>query len=247
MRIFGVSLRYLLIPLLIGLAMVAIVRRADIAAAARSVTTSLTVSKMSTPTPAAQRVAPAVVQVPVAPEPSPRPDIPTSYGIYALADGKLYELEPLIGRVPDARVAISAAISKPSATVVPDGRLKFIVYRRDSANSAPDQVEVRLIARVTQAITFDPTGKPTTAAAEDSWVIRNVSIPYRTAPMKGNAEMYEILPKDADAELSPGRYGLVVKGQAFDFTVDGKVSDKRQCLERLAAANGTFYSECQKL
>jgi hypothetical protein len=58
--------------------------------------------------------------------------------------------------------------------------------------------------------------------------------------------MYEVKSKDPDASLSPGRYALVVKSQAYDFTVAGTVTDDRQCLTRLAAANGTFYSACQK-
>jgi hypothetical protein len=57
--------------------------------------------------------------------------------------------------------------------------------------------------------------------------------------------MYEVRAREPDSELSAGRYALVVRGQAFDFTVDGRVTDKAQCLERLAAANGVFYSECQ--
>jgi len=46
--------------------------------------------------------------------------------------------------------------------------------------------------------------------------------------------------------LPPGRYVLVLKGQAYDFSVAGLVTDPRQCLERLAATNGQFYSECRK-
>jgi hypothetical protein len=46
--------------------------------------------------------------------------------------------------------------------------------------------------------------------------------------------------------LPPGRYALVLKGLAYDFTVAGTVNDPRQCLERLVATNGRFYSECKK-
>jgi hypothetical protein len=38
----------------------------------------------------------------------------------------------------------------------------------------------------------------------------------------------------------------VLKGFAYDFTVAGSVTDPRQCLERLVATNGRFYSECKK-
>jgi len=46
--------------------------------------------------------------------------------------------------------------------------------------------------------------------------------------------------------VAPGRYALVLKGQAYDFNVAGQITDPKQCLERMAATNGQFYSECQK-
>jgi hypothetical protein len=180
--------------------------------------------------------------------PKPDPLLPSSYGIYAVSGGKLYELEPLQGRAPDIRIAVSAAITTPSQTLLPDGNIRFIVFRRDPAGGAPDQAEVRIIARVEQAMTFDPAGKPILAKTEPDWVIRNVvAFPYRTAPIKGNPEMYELQAKDANGDLPPGRYALILKAQSYDFTVAGTVTDKRQCLAKLSAANGVFYSECQKL
>jgi hypothetical protein len=174
------------------------------------------------------------------------PLVPTTFGIYAVAAGRLFELEPLQIRAPDIRVAVSAAIITPSRTLLPDGNIKFIVFRRESAGTAPDQVDVRVVAGIEQAMTFDSSGKPVVSKTEETWVIRNISIPYRTAPVKDNLEMYEVQSRDANAELVPGRYALVIKGQAFDFTIAGDVTDTRQCLERVTAANGTFYSPCQK-
>lgn len=184
-----------------------------------------------------------------APRPAPKrsPLVPTAYGIYAVSGEKLYELELLAGRAPDIRVAISAAITTPSRTVLPDGHLKFVVYRRDSASSAADRAEVRVIAKVVRAVSFDESGKAVVAAASDTWVIRNISIPYRTSPSKDDPDMYEVQSEDPDQALPPGRYALILRGQSYDFTVDGTVTDPRQCLERLAATNGQFYSECKKL
>jgi hypothetical protein len=71
-------------------------------------------------------------------------------------------------------------------------------------------------------------------------------MPYRTAPKKDNPEMYEVRSENPEAPLPPGRYALVLKGLAYDFTVAGPVTDPRQCLERLVATNGRFYSECKK-
>ena len=58
--------------------------------------------------------------------------------------------------------------------------------------------------------------------------------------------MLLVQPKDADFTLPAGRYVLALKNQGYDFTVAGKMTHPSQCLERTDAANGTFYSDCQK-
>ena len=172
------------------------------------------------------------------------PLLPKTFGIYAISGNRLFELEPLPGRVPDQRVAMSAAITSPSRTMLPDGKIRFIVYRRDSVSSAADRAEVRVVATVKSAMTFDSAGKPKVAATQDSWVIRNVAFGYRVAPVKDNADMYEVRHEDEQFALRPGRYAVVIKGAAYDFTVAGKIADRDHCLERIEAANGAFYSPC---
>ena len=172
--------------------------------------------------------------------------LPTTFGVYAVSDGKLYPLELLPGRAPNPRVAISPAISTPSRTMLPDQHIKFIVFRRDSATNALDRAEVRLIAKITQPMKFDPAGKPIITKADDSWVIRNIFYPYQTAPLKGQPDMYEVLGEDVDKPLEPGRYALILKGEAYDFSIAGEITDSRQCLESVAAVNGAFYAECPK-
>jgi hypothetical protein len=167
------------------------------------------------------------------------------FGIYAVNDDKLYELDSLPGRAPDARVAISALITSHSRTTLPDGHLTFIVYRRDSATNAADRAEVRLIARIKRE-TIYKDGRPVVTSVDDNWVMRNISIPYRTAPKKDNPDMYEVRGENPDIPLAPGRYALVLKGLAYDFSIAGPVTDPQQCLERLVADNGQFYSECTK-
>jgi hypothetical protein len=178
--------------------------------------------------------------------PATDPLTPTMYGIYAVSGDKLFELDLLPGRAPDIRVAISPAIITPSRTTLPDGHVKFIVYRRDSATYAADRAEIRVIAKVGREMNFDPSGKPVVNKIDDSWVIRNISTPLRTAPKRDNPDMYEIFSETPDTALTPGRYALVLKGQSYDFNVAGSITDPKQCLERMAATNGQFYSECQK-
>jgi hypothetical protein len=190
------------------------------------------------------KVTPEQAQAQAAPPDDPL--LPKSYGVYAVSNGKLFPLELLPGRAPDARVAVSAAIPTPSKTVIPDPHIRFIVFRRDSATNALDHAEVRVIAKVAQAMSFDPNGKPIIAKGVDSWVIRNISIPYQTGPVPGHSDMYEVLGGDSDKVLEPGRYALILKNEVYDFTIAGEIKDSRHCLESVAAVNGSFYSECGK-
>src|ERR1700681_4193928 len=89
---------------------------------------------------------------------SPFP-LPTDYGVYALNDAKLSELNLLQEQVPDKRIAMSTPINQPSRTTLPDGKARFVVFRRDLVGSAPDRIEGRVVARVVRALTFDAKGK----------------------------------------------------------------------------------------
>ena len=244
---FTAPWRYLAVLALVAVVGFAIQQRANLAAMLRhnagpEVVVSKTVSK---PVQAASEPA-SPVQPDAAPAAGPS-TVPTTFGVYAVSDGKLFKLEMLPGRAPDLRVAISAAISTPSKTTLPDRHIRFIVFRRDSVTNALERAEVRIVAKIAQAMKFDAAGKPVSTKIEDSnWVIRNISFPYRTAPLKGQPDMYEVLGEDADKPLEPGRYALILKGEAYDFSVAGEIGDSRQCLESMAAANGAFYTECQK-
>jgi hypothetical protein len=127
---------------------------------------------------------------------------------------------------------------------LPDGKARFIVFRRDLVGNAPDRVEIRVVARVARAISFDAKGRPNIASISDSWNIRNVSHEFRVRPVAGNPEMLLIQSDKPDFVLPAGRYVLVLKDQGYDFTVAGKVAEPAQCLERTDAVNGSFYSEC---
>ena len=172
--------------------------------------------------------------------------LPSVYGVYAVSGGQLIELEPLVGRVPD-KVFMTSPISTPSRIRLADGRIGFIVFRRDVANSPPDRIAVRVIAKIKQSLKFARTGKAETSRLDDVWTVRNISYDFRVAPIRANPEMLLLRPENPEFEFAPGRYALVVKGQAYDFTVAGEITETAQCLERTEAANGTFYSECRTL
>lgn len=172
--------------------------------------------------------------------------LPTDYGVYAVSNAKLSELHVLSEQVPDRRVAMSTPLSEPSRTTLPDGKAKFVVFRRDLAGSAPDRIDVRVVAQVMRAMRFDAKGKPNFSPVSDAWNIRNLSYEFRVRPIAGNPEMLLIQAENPDFTLPAGRYALALRSEGYDFTVAGKVTDPWQCLERTDAANGTFYSDCQK-
>jgi hypothetical protein len=171
--------------------------------------------------------------------------LPSVYGIYAVSNGELYELEALPGRVPDPRVFMSTPVKTPSRAMLPDGRIAFILFRRDMTMNAPDRVAVRVIAKVMRGMTFNTAGRASTTSLDDQWAIRSTSYDLRVAPLSDNPEMLLLRLENTDFVFPAGRYGLVLKGQAFDFSVVGPITEPAQCLERVAAANGTFYSECR--
>jgi hypothetical protein len=170
---------------------------------------------------------------------------PTDYGVYAVNDGSLIELQLLPGRPPDMRVAVSAAFKIPRQASIPNGHPKFIVFRRDVVSNIPDRAEVRIVAKIAREFTPEASGtKP--AEGDDMWVIRNISLPYRSSPIADNAEMYELRSEDPASELSPGHYALVLKNQSYAFSIEGKIANPKHCIERIVATNGTFYSDCKK-
>ncbi len=180
---------------------------------------------------------------PTPPPAKPAPLRPTDYGVYAVSNDALIGLSPLPGRPPDIRVAVSAAIMAPSHTILPNGHPKFIVFRRDLASTITDRAEVRIVAKIAREFSASVINKK---PADDTWVMRNISIPFRLSPVNDNPEMFELHSEDPALELTPGRYALVLKTQAYDFSVEGEPVDPKHCIERIITTNGTFYSDCKK-
>ena len=167
---------------------------------------------------------------------------PADYGVYAISNDALFDLSLLPGRPPDIRIAVSPPLTTPSRTILPNGHLRFIVFSRDLASSITDRPEVRIIAKVAREFSAEASGKK---LADNAWVIRNISFPLRSSPVSDNPEMIELHSEDAALELTPGRYALVLKTLAYDFSVEGHVVDPRQCIERIVGSTGIFYSDCK--
>jgi hypothetical protein len=192
-----------------------------------------------------QPIKAASAPLPTPPPAKPAPLRPTEYGVYAVNDGSLTELQLLPGRPPDIRVAVSAAFKIPRQASISNGHPKFIVFRRDVLSSIQERAEVRIVAKIAREFTPEASGtKP--AEGDDMWVIRNISLPYRSSPIADNAEMYELRSEDPALELSPGHYALVLKNQSYAFSIEGEITNPKHCIERIVATNGTFYSDCRK-
>jgi hypothetical protein len=173
--------------------------------------------------------------------------LPDSYGLYAVNGGQLTHLESMHIRIPDPRIAFAGLIIKPSSVTLPDGRLSFVAYQRDLATSAPDTASVRIIAQVARVLSFGTAGVPKITPLEDTWAMRAVSFDLKVAPVSENREMMQLRLADANFSLSPGRYMLVFNNQAYDFAVEGAVTDLAHCLERTETQNGSVYTQCREL
>src|SRR3984893_9931707 len=184
------------------------------------------------------------VDEPVATPQSSGLPLPSSYGVYAISQGSLHELGSLAFKAPDPRIKVSAEITKPSSTILPDGKIVFVVFRRELLSGSPQKATVRGIARVARTMTFDG-GKATSTELQNSWRMRGNSYDFNVMPVSENREMVAIPPDTADLVLPAGRYALVFGGLAYDFTVDGLVVDRAQCLENVMAVNGQVYTECR--
>ncbi|HEV2157202.1 hypothetical protein [Bradyrhizobium sp.] len=232
------------ILLAVGAVILIVSQRDNIAALRRQIASQASEIAQVAPRPETTIAVAKPEMVPSVPPPPTRV-LPSDYGIYALIDDKsLAELTAIAVMAPDMRIAISPEFKKPDKPHLPNGRVKFIVFRRDISNVIPERVEVRVVAKVKEFST-DAAAKAT-GGGDDVGVIRNFTYPLRISPIPGKAEMYELHSGDSELELAPGHYVLSLGSQAYYFQVDGEITDPRQCLERVAAGNGRFYAPCRK-
>jgi hypothetical protein len=169
--------------------------------------------------------------------------LPSSFGIYVLSNNQLTELEPLPISIPDARIALSAEIDKPSATTIADDKPAFILFRRDLLNNVPQKIMLRVIARMARE-TKIVGGKAETSNIDGAWRIRNISRELKISPIPGQREMV-IARLDGDVSLAAGRYALVLNRTGYDFTVNGSVQSPEGCLEKFETASGSLFNQCR--
>jgi hypothetical protein len=179
---------------------------------------------------AASEASPAVS----APPPAKRRPMPATYGAFAVVGENFVELEPVGIRPPDIRVAVSTQLKLPERAALKTTTPTFMVYERFPPSVA--RAEARVMAKIFRVFGGDN--------AEPTWVIRNMSTPFRVVMDSERTDVLMVSP-NADVELKPGRYALVVGTNAYDFTIAGTADSATHCLEQIVATNGTFYSPCK--
>jgi hypothetical protein len=172
---------------------------------------------------------------------------PTAYGVYAIDENQLMALEQVQGTPVDPRTRSQLKITQPGRTVISGPTPKFVVYRRGLASSAPDNVKVRVAARIAHSMVFDSNGKPVITTPETPiWLIRNdQGYELRVSPVPDNAEMIELRSENPDFSYPPGRYELMLGEQTFDFVIAGEVLEPAHCVEGVATGRGPIFYECR--
>ena len=169
---------------------------------------------------------------------------PAVYGVYAVHDGRLIELNPAATAPVDPRLKTVFQITQPSVTRLATGMLKFVVYRRDLIVGAPEKVSVRVVATLARAIKFDGAGTLVTVPQRETWVIRSSGYDFRVLPVSDDREMIIVRPEDPEFAIPPGRYALMLNGQPYDFVVEGLVTDPAHCVESAPTARGPIFYDC---
>ena len=104
-----------------------------------------------------------------------------------------------------------------------------------------------MIAKIARAMTFSPGASVNTAQVDDEWTIRNASYELRVAPVSENPDMLMFQSEDPEFVFPSGRYALVLKSQAFDFTVAGPITEPTQSLSEPKQRMARFIQESKAL
>jgi hypothetical protein len=173
---------------------------------------------------------------------------PTSYGVYAISDDRLIELEQVQATSVGPRAENQFQIVRPGRSVIDHGTLAFVVFHRDFVSNAPEKVPLRIAARVARSMNFDSSGRAVmTTPVTETWIVRDQGYNLRVSPLRENAEMVMLRSEQTGFSFPSGRYELILGGQAYDFVVAGEVTDPAHCVEGVATVRGLAFYECKPL
>jgi hypothetical protein len=184
--------------------------------------------------------------VAAAAEPAPAFPLPDAYGVYAVRDNQLIALEQVQATPVDPRTPNQLEITRPGRIVSATSKLAFLVFRRDLISNAPEKVSVHIAARIAHSMNFDSAGQAVvTTPKTDTWLIRDKGYELRAQPLRGSAEMIMLRPENPEFSFPPGRYELMLDGQAYDFVIAGEVTDPAHCVEGVVTVRGPDFYECK--
>jgi hypothetical protein len=172
--------------------------------------------------------------------------LPDAYGVYAVRDNQLIALEQIQATPVDPRTPNQLEITRPGRIVSATSKLAFLVFRRDLVSNAPEKVSVHIAARIAHSMNVDSAGQAVvTAPKTDTWLIRDKGYELRASPLRGNAEMVMLRTENPEFSFPPGRYELMLDGQAYDFVIAGEVTDPAHCVEGVVTFRGPDFYECK--
>ena len=138
---------------------------------------------------------------PAASAPFPQP---SSYGVYAITNNALIELQRAAAAPANPRSGNPLQIVTPSRTTIAAPGLTFVVYQRDLAARAPELVKVRIAARLSQSMNYDSRGRAVvTKPPVATWIIRDQGYDLRASSVRGSADMLVLRPVNTESSSRP--------------------------------------------
>ena len=166
--------------------------------------------------------------------------LPEFFGVYALYNGKLVELQSH----PQSQYAISGmtvmgadVLSQLSGITFPEGTIEFIIFR-DSATTF-NKIALSKIARIDMEANTAWGGDGTKKRLKNCYHLMSENIYMNVAPLK--KMMVRVVPKST---LSPGIWAIKIGSELYDFVVGSEES--ADCVIRKVGAAGVKYIPCSK-
>lgn len=197
----------------------------------------------------------AVAAAPGSGTPSAPPSalpMPAYYGVYGVSGGRLFEIAGAPPAVVPFAPLDAGLLTAPPKVRFAEGRLRFLVYRRDAAAIAPGALLVNVVARVARSMEVDPRGNVTrTTPVHDLWKIREQGYRFRTAARDDRRDVVTLEAEDPAFIFPTGRYAFSLFGNVYDFLVDTEEPvGSAHCVDRISTAASRFttpqvsYVEC---
>ena len=171
---------------------------------------------------------------------SAKTPLPEFFGVYALYDGKLIELQSH----PQSQLAISGmtmmgadVISQLSGITFPEGTIEFIIFR-DSATTF-NKIPLSKIARINVESNSAWGGDGRKKRLRDRYHLMPEEVYMNVAPLK--EMMVRVVPKNS---LSRGIWAIKIGSELYDFVVGSEES--ADCVIRKVGATGVKYIPCSK-